>query len=78
MRTDGSSLNFFQAIIRILCQSLKPTAFLMHPKFAAIAVDAGGSGKSVHLQRLVWAFIAQLSLQCSTNLHNSTEPSLLD
>ena len=29
-------------IIRIWCQSLKPTAFLnlMHPKFAAIAVDA--------------------------------------
>ena len=27
-------------IIKIWCQSLWPTAILMHPKFAAIAVDA--------------------------------------
>ena len=36
----GISYAPFTPIIRIWCQSLYPTASPMHPKFAAIAVDA--------------------------------------
>ena len=42
-----SSLAQCTSVVRVFCQALKPTAFLVHPMLAAIAEDAVAAYSSV-------------------------------
>ena len=87
-----SSLALCTSIIRVLCQALEPTAFLVHPVLAAIAEDAvaARSGNSAELcmrsrpipQTMIFIFpaftLSPSSSSASFQVKSLLTPSLRD